>query len=113
LCLYLNHHVRVEITQGLKRRGVDALTAFEDGRREADDAMLLDRAMELGRVFFSQDGDLLIHASHRQQTNHRFGGLIHAHQLALTIGQCIDELELVAKACEPRELQDRVIFLPL
>ena len=113
LRLYLNHHVRIEITQGLKRRGVDVVTAFEDGREEADDAILLDRATELGRVLFSQDSDLLVHASHRQQTNQKLSGLIYAHQLALTIGQCIDELELAAKVCEPEELRNRVIFLPL
>lgn len=113
LRLYLNHHVRVEITQGLSSRGIDLLTAYEDERQDANDAMLLDRATDLGRVLFSMDSDLLGHASQRQQAGQRFGGLIYAHQLALTIGQCVEELELICNACEPEELQDRVIYLPL
>ena len=51
--LYLDVHVRRAVTAGLRLRGVDVLTAQEDGAREYDDASLLDRAAELGRVLFT------------------------------------------------------------
>ena len=42
--LYMDEHVPSAITEGLRRRGVDVLTAQEDGRTGEDDPELLDRA---------------------------------------------------------------------
>ena len=51
--LYMDVHVRRAVTAGLRLRGVDVLTAQEDGNRELLDPELLDRATELGRVLFT------------------------------------------------------------
>ncbi len=111
--LYMDVHVPRPITRGLRRRAVEVLTAQEDGTaRWADDA-LLDRASDLNRVLFSQDEDLLAEAAARQRGGKRFAGVIYAPQLALSIGQFIDELELIAKAGEPFDFSDRVTYLPL
>ena len=50
IAFYMDHHVPRAITVGLRVRGVDALTAHEDGNSELEDAALLDRASELERV---------------------------------------------------------------
>ena len=55
----MDHNVRAPVTTGLRLRGVDVLTAYEDGHRTVDDPVLLDRATELAPVLFSQDEDLL------------------------------------------------------
>ena len=55
----MDEHVHRAITSGLRLRGVDVLTAQEDGRRKTADSLLLDRATELQRVLFSQDEDFL------------------------------------------------------
>jgi len=89
-------HVPDAITVGLRLRGVDVLTAQEDGARRFPDAMLLDRATALGRVLFSQDDDLLREAAERQQRDVPFAGVVYAHQLRVTIGQCVRDLELLA-----------------
>ncbi|MFZ0548719.1 MAG: DUF5615 family PIN-like protein [Candidatus Promineifilaceae bacterium] len=62
IALYMDVHVHRAITNGLRLRGVDVLTAQEDGYRTASDAQLLDRATDLNRVLFSQDDDLLAEA---------------------------------------------------
>jgi predicted nuclease of predicted toxin-antitoxin system len=111
--LYVDVHVRCAITEGLRLRGIDALTAQEDGAREFDDSDLLDRATALGRVLFTQDDDLLREAKRRQQTGETFAGVIYAHQLNVTIGQCIVDLELIAQASEPAEWINRTEYLPL
>ena len=54
LAFYMDHHVPRAITLGLRLRGVGVLTAHEDGASELDDAALLDRASELGRVLFPE-----------------------------------------------------------
>jgi predicted nuclease of predicted toxin-antitoxin system len=106
-------HVRRAITVGLKLRGVDVLTAQADGAARLSDPQLLDRASELNRVLFSQDHDLLREATARQRRGEFFAGVIYAHQLRVTIGQCIDDLELIAKGCEPEDFVNCLEFLPL
>lgn len=59
LGLYMDVHVPRPITRGLRRRGVDVLTAQDDGAARLPDAELLGRAREQGRLLFSQDEDLL------------------------------------------------------
>jgi len=111
--LLMNHNVRRAISTGLRLRGVDVLTAFEDGSHLLDDDALLDRARELDRVLFTCDDDLLAEARQRQDESTAFSGVIYSHQLSMTIGACIDQLEIVAKAAELDELRDQVLFLPL
>jgi len=111
--LYTDEHVSRSITLGLRQRGVDVLTVQEDGRAGASDAELLDRATQLGRVLFTQDDDLLVEASGRQKTGVAFAGVVYGHQLKLTIGEAIEDLELIARVAEPEETLNAVIFLPL
>ena len=112
LALYMDHHVHSAITEGLRRRGVDVLTCGEDGAAEWDDEELLRRATELGRVIFSQDADLLRIATEWQRTGRLFAGLVYAHQLRITIGQAINDLEIVAGVCDSEEMHSRIEFLP-
>ena len=106
-------HVPRPITRGLRKRGADVLIAQEDGTARWEDPQLLDRAGELGRVIFSQDEDLLIEAARRQRHGIHFSGLIYAPQLELSIGQFIEELELLAKAGHPDDFTNRVQYLPM
>jgi hypothetical protein len=57
--------------------------------------------------------DLLAEAVERQRTGRDFSGLIYVHQKRLSDGDCIGQLELIAKACDPEELRGRILFLPL
>ena len=66
ILLYMDVHIRRSITEGLRRNGIDVITAQEDGCAELSDPDLLDRATQLGRVLFSMDDDLLTEASRRQ-----------------------------------------------
>lgn len=106
-------HVRRSVTAALRARGIDALTAQDDGCDQFDDAALLGRAGELGRVLFSQDQDLLRVAAVRQKRGESFRGLIFAHQQALTVGQCIRDLSLICAAFDPDDIHNRVEYLPL
>lgn len=111
--LYFDHHVPTAITRALLVRGVDVLTAQADGNARLDDAALLDRARQLGRVLFTRDEDLLVEAATRQRAGVPFAGIIYAHQLRVTIGQCVHDLELIAQCCEPADFANRVEHLPL
>ncbi len=113
LSLYLDHHITGAITDGLRRRGVDVLTAHEDGSHEIDDPLLLDRASALQRLLVTQDSDLLVEAARRQRAGSFFYGVVHSRQSILTIGRAIQDLELIAKIYEPEDVINRVIYLPL
>src|SRR5262245_26683410 len=97
LKLYMDVHVRRAVTLGLRLRGVDVVTAQEDQAAHLSDADLLSRATLLGRLIFTQDDDLLREACQRQRSSIPFAGIVYAHQLYITIGECIDDLELIAK----------------
>jgi hypothetical protein len=109
----MDHHVPRAITLGLQLRGVEVLTAYEDGASELDDATLLDRAGIRQRVPFTRDDDLLAEATRRQRAEIPFCGVIYAHQLRVSIGTCVRDLEIVAKAGEPEDLMNGILFLPL
>lgn len=105
--------VPAAITHGQILRGVDVLTAHIDGTTELEDAALLNRATALRRVLFSQDDDLLTEATRRQRIGEPFGGVIFAHQLRITIGRAIEDLEILAKVGDIETFANRVEYLPL
>ncbi len=111
--IYMDVHVKRAVTDELRRRNVDVLTAQEDGTAELSDTELLSRATYLKRVLFSQDEDLLADATQRQHANQYFCGLIYSHQLAITIGQAVHDIELIAKVYEFSDIENHIEYLPL
>jgi predicted nuclease of predicted toxin-antitoxin system len=111
--LYMDENVHGAVTKGLLLRGVNVLTAQEDGRDNTPDAQVLDRASDLGRVLVTYDDDLLREARSRQTANVAFAGVIYAHQNNIAPGQCIEDLELIATLGDPAEFAGRVQYLPL
>jgi hypothetical protein len=111
LTFYVDHHVPAAITQGLRLRGIDVLTAWEDGAARLDDELLLERAMQLGRVLFSQDQDFLAIVSRWWQAGRDFAGLVFG-QAHLTVGQGVRDLELIAKVFDPPDMLNRVERIP-
>jgi predicted nuclease of predicted toxin-antitoxin system len=63
ISFYMDQHIPRAITEGLRLRGVDVVTAYEDGASRMEDAELMDRATEIRRVLFTQDDDLLAEAA--------------------------------------------------
>ena len=49
----------------------------------------------------------------RQRTGRAFNGVIYAPQTGVTLGKCVADLELIAKAGEAWEWINRVEYLPL
>jgi predicted nuclease of predicted toxin-antitoxin system len=111
--LYMDHHVHSAITAGLRSRGVDCVTAEEDGAAATADEQLLQRATDLGRVLYTNDSDLLVIAAQWSSSGRPFVGVVYAEQLRITIGQAIADLDLMATATDPEEWQSRVEYLPL
>ena len=81
-------------------------------RAEADDGELLERATELGRIFVSQDQDLLRITKEWQRVGQEFAGVAFAIQHDLDIGGTIEYLELIAHVMLPDEMRNRVEYVP-
>ncbi|MCI0701979.1 MAG: DUF5615 family PIN-like protein [Planctomycetia bacterium] len=112
VAFYMDENVRAAITAGLRARGVDVLTAQEDGRRQTPDLEILDRATALGRVVYSEDTDFLVEAAQCQAAGVPFAGVVYAHQHT-PIGTCVTDLEIIGKLNEPADMANNVIYLPL
>jgi hypothetical protein len=76
IALYMDVHVPQAITEQLRRRGIDVLTAFEDRTIELPDDQLLARVTELQRVLFTQDIRFRVLAETWQIEDKQFSGLI-------------------------------------
>ena len=113
ITLYMDENVEGQIVHGLRIRGIDVLTAEEDGYRQTPDPRVLDRATALGRITFSRDDDFLREATRRQRAGESFGGVIYAHKLYVSLGECIADLEYLAFVGDMADFTDRVYFLPL
>ena len=62
---------------------------------------------------FTRDDDLLAEAVSRQRNNRRFHGVVHAHQLHVSIGRCIKDLQIISEAATSDDVIGEVLFLPL
>ena len=113
LALYMDVHAPAAITRSLTARGVDVTTAQMDNAVRFADKVLMDRARELNRVVFTRDQDFLAEATVRQRRGELSSGVVYAHQLRVTIGRCVEDLELMAKCGEPSEIANTVVHLPL
>ncbi|PZO43672.1 MAG: hypothetical protein DCF15_22430 [Phormidesmis priestleyi] len=112
IALYMDVHIPQAITDQLRRRGVDVLTAFDDNAQELLDDQLLLRTTQLNRVLFTQDIQFRVLAETWQAEGKQFFGLIFGHQLGGTIGQYVTDLELIAKVSEPEEWINAVEYVP-
>jgi predicted nuclease of predicted toxin-antitoxin system len=110
--LYMDVHIPRAITNGLRLRGVDVLTAQEDTATRLDDSELLDRATQLGRLIYTQDDDLLSLANFRIVNCLKFSGVIFSHQLRSPIGKCIEDLEIISKVFETKDVSNKIEFIP-
>ncbi len=89
------------------------MVAYEDAMHEAIDLDILRRSNELGCVFVTKDSDFLAIAQNSLTNDVIPPGVIFITDDYLPIGQCIADLELVAKVYDINEVMGRILFLPL
>ena len=106
-------HVPRAVTIALRLRGIDVVTAQQDGAAELEDDELLRRATDLGRILVSQDSDLLREGMRMREEGRVFSGIVYAHQLRVTIGRMVEDLELIVCATTSEEWRGRIEYLPI
>ncbi|MDA0834977.1 MAG: DUF5615 family PIN-like protein [Planctomycetota bacterium] len=113
VALYMDHHVPKAITEGLRLRGIDVLTAAEDGRDQTPDSQILDRATDLKRIVYTQDLDFVVEANERLRNQVSFYGVAYSRQLNLSFGEIIGNLEMISLVHDCDEVVNTIFFLPL
>ena len=111
--IYTDHDVDGRIVSGLRLRGVDVITAREDGRAEEADPDLLVRATELGRIFVTHDKGFLAEAARLHRSGAWFYGIIYAPQRQRIIGRYIEDIEIISELGDAEEFVYAVTVLPL
>ena len=115
LRLLIDEDVHGDIVAGLRRRNptLDLVRVQDVGLRSTPDAIILQWAAQQGRVVVSVDKKTLaVEAWDRVANGLPMPGVA-ILRIILTIGQAINELELIAIAGNPDDLRDQVIYLPL
>jgi predicted nuclease of predicted toxin-antitoxin system len=110
VAFYFDVPVNKAIALGLRLRGLEVLTAQEDGYRTASDEEIMMKATKLNRPVVTADHDFLVLAKLMLQRERPFSGVIFI-RFKTPIGYVIDELEVYAKAGEPKDFLNQVIFL--
>ncbi|MEI7938301.1 MAG: DUF5615 family PIN-like protein [Verrucomicrobiota bacterium] len=113
VAIYMDAHIPRAITEQLRLRGIDVLAATEEGTNRLPDDELLETASTLGRVVFTHDIRFRALAERWQREGRQFAGLAYGHAEGASIGQYVRDLELIAKASDPDEWQNTVLYLPL
>ena len=111
LSYYMDENVDFAITTGLRERGVNILTVQEDSRGGISDPEVMARALELVRVVFTNDDDLLREATQHQENGTEFSGVIYIHKRDVIVGRCIDALDLISRTTYATDFLKHVEWL--
>jgi predicted nuclease of predicted toxin-antitoxin system len=115
LRLLIDEVVRGDIVDGLRRcqPTLDLVRVQDVGLRHTPDALILEWAAQQGRVVVSMDKETLaVDAWDCVARGLPIPGVA-ILRILLTIGQAINEPEIIALAGNPDDLPDQVIYLPM
>ena len=104
---YADQHYPAPVSAGLRRRGIDVLTAQEASLCGTSDVDQLAFATGLGRILTSFDSDFL--ALHRSGVSHT--GIVWCPATKYGIGALIQMLVLLHSVVDASEMVDRVEYL--
>lgn len=113
--LLIDEDVHGGIVNGLRRRqpALDLVRAQDVGLRQTPDPTILEWAAHQGRVVVSVDKKTLpAFAWDRVARGLPMPGVAILRNF-LTIGQAVNELELIALAGNPDDLHNQVLYLPM
>jgi hypothetical protein len=111
LRLYADECVDGRVVTGLRRRGVDVVTAHEEGLLSASDQRHMERASELGRPVVSADQDFLAIVHDLLTRGLRFPGLLYI-QPGTSVGDAIRAIADAAQILDPADMESWVEWIP-
>jgi predicted nuclease of predicted toxin-antitoxin system len=104
---FMDQHIPAAVTQGLRDRGVDVLTAQDAGRCSLPDGQQLQFASAEQRVMVTFDSDYL--ALYAAGTRH--AGIAWCQERKYTVGQLLHRLLLVHGILSSDDMRNHVEYL--
>src|SRR5262245_18340811 len=89
LKIYTDENVDVRVAEGLRRRGVEAVAVYDEGKIGLSDEAQLAHANALGAVMFTHDADLIGIAKETNRLGGDHCGVIFVEMHRLGLGECI------------------------
>lgn len=111
LRIYTDENVDVRVAEGLRRRGVEAKSAYEEGNLGLGDEAQFAHAASLQAVIFTHDHHFVEIAIEKSQRGDEHYGVIFVEMHRLNMGECIRRLALYADVLSAEEMINRVEFL--
>ena len=109
--IYTNESVDVAIAEGLRRRGVDAISARDsDNLGLSDEEQLIYAAKEKVTIF-THDTDFLQVAARWMVEGRTHPGIIYCHQKNYPIGGCIRQLRMLTAVLTSEDMINHIEFL--
>lgn len=102
----MDEHIPRAVTEGLRRRGADVLSAQEAGMSGANDYDQLSLANKEGRIIFTKDADFL--RLHKAGVSHQ--GIIYSSRQS-PVGYTVRVLMIIYDLVTPEEMSGRVEFI--
>ncbi len=109
--IYCDENIESAIVAGLRRRGIEVISARDIGDLGKSDEYHLENASELEAVIVTHDVDFLKIAHQWQQGGKEHKGILYAHPLDLSPGECIRMVELVTQVLTEEEMKNHIEFL--
>lgn len=106
--IYADENIEYSVIEGLRRRGIEVISARELGYSGKPDGFHIKKAFEMNAVILTHDVDFLIMAD-RQEINHK--GIIFSHSVKVSVGQCIRGVELVTNILTEEDMENHIEFL--
>jgi hypothetical protein len=103
--------VPTAVAEGLKRRGVDAISARDAGNLGLTDEQQLIYASENELPLFTHDADFLQLAHHWAIAGLSHWGINYVHQQKLSMGECIRRLKILSDLFDADDLRNHIEFL--
>ena len=109
--IYCDENIESAIVAGLRRRGIEVISTRDTGDLGKSDEYHLKNASELEAVIVTHDVDFLKIAHQWQQAGKGHRGILYAHPLDLSPGECIRMVELVTQVFTEEEMENHIEFL--
>lgn len=110
LSAYADEHVKAAIVEGLRRRGMDIVTAQERDQRQVEDERLLESSTAESRILLTNDVDFLRIDSRWRNSKRHHAGIVYWRQ-DLAIGVAVRRIVQYALGTDPEDAADTAHFL--
>lgn len=104
--IYADENIERSVIEGLRRRGIEVISAGELEYYGKPDEFHIRKASEMKAVILTHDNDFLMIA---ERIDH--SGIIFSHSRNVSIGQCIRGVELIVNVLSDKDIKNHIEFL--